>query len=105
MRLRTRPPLLTYLLTVSVFVLTPSLNRERFSKHLHICCFWSPAPALALPCSPLPVVTSVNQVAAYQVCSLQANVCHVDHVLHAMCPNVMTLGSQRRAVASWSRGE
>ena len=91
--------------TVSVIVLTPSRNRELFSKHPHICCFWSPAPALVVPCSPMPVVTSVNQVAAYQACSHQATACHVDHVLHAICPNVMTLGSQRRAVASWSRGE
>ena len=34
-----------------------------------------------------------------------ASVCLVDHVLHGNCPNVMTLGNQRRAVAFYSRGE
>ena len=88
-----------------MIVLTPSVNQDRFSKHLHIRCFWSPAPALAVPCSPMAVVTSVNQVTAYQIWSHPASVCLVDHVLHGMCPNVMTLGSQQRAVASYTRGE
>ena len=39
-------------------------------------------------------VTSVSQMAAYQVCSHSASVCPVDHVLHGNCPDVMTLGSQ-----------
>ena len=85
---------------VSVILLTPSPNRDRFSKHLHIRCFWSPASSQVVPCSPMPLVNSVNQVAAYQVCSHQASVCLVDHVLQGICPNVMTLESQRRAVAS-----
>ena len=29
----------------------------------------------------------------------------VDHVLHGDCPDVMTLGSQRRTVAYYTRGE
>ena len=85
--------------------LTPTFNRVRRSRQLHIRYLRSPAPALAVPCSPMPVLTSVNQMAAYQVCSHQASVCLVYHVLHGMCPNVMTLGSQRRAVAFYSRGE
>ena len=80
---------------VAVIVLTPSPNLDRLSKHLHIRCFWTPAPAQVVPYSPVPVVTSVNQVAAYQVCSHPASVCLVDHVLHGICPNVMTLESQR----------
>ena len=68
-------------------------------------CFLSPAPALAVPCSPMPMVTSVSQVAAYRVCSHPLSVCLVDHVLNRNCPHVMTLGSQRRAVAFYSRGE
>ena len=62
---------------VSVSVLTPSLNRDWFSKHLHIRCFWSPAPAWAVPCTPMLVVTSVSE-------------CLVDHLLHGTCPNAMT---------------
>ena len=89
---------------VTVSVLTPTLNQVWRSRHLHIRCLRSPAPALAVPCSPMPVVTSVNQMAAYQVCSHPATVCLVDHVLHDICPNVMTLWSQRRAVAFYSRG-
>ena len=65
----------------------------------------STAPTLAVPCSPMPMVTSVSQMAAYQVFSHPASVCLVDHVLHGNCPDVMTLGSQRRAVASYSREE
>ena len=79
---------------VTVNVLTPSLNRVRRSRHLHIHCLWSSAPTLPVPCSPMPVVTSVNQMAAYQVCSHPASVCLADHVLHGICPYVMTLGSQ-----------
>ena len=81
-------------------VLIPTLNLVRDSKYLHIRCFWSPVPALVVPCTPMPVVTSVNQMAAYQVCSHPASEWLVDHVLHGICPNVMTLGSKRRAVAS-----
>ena len=44
---------------VTVNVLTLTLNRVTPSKHLQIRCFWSPAPALVVPCSPMPVVTSV----------------------------------------------
>ena len=62
-------------------------------------CFWGPAPAQVVSCSPMPVVSSVNQVAAHQVGSHPASVGLVDHVLHGTCPNDMTLGSQRRAVA------
>ena len=50
----------------------------------------------------MPMVSSVDQVAAYQVCSHRASVCPVHHVLHADCPDVMTLGSQRRTVAYYS---
>ena len=63
-------------------------------------CFRSPAPALVVPCSPMPVVTSVNQMVTYQVCRHPASLCLVDHVLHGICPNVMTLESQRITVAS-----
>ena len=68
-------------------------------------CIQSTAPTLAVPCSPMPTVTSVSQMAAYQVCSHSASVCLVDHVLHENCPDVMILGSQRRAVALYTRGE
>ena len=88
-----------------VNVLTPTLNRVRHSKHLHIRCLRSTAPALAVPCSPMPMVTSVSQMAAYQVCSHPASVCLVDHVLYGNCPDVMTLGSQRRTVAFYTRRE
>ena len=90
---------------VTVNVLTPTLNRVRRSKHLHIGCLKSTAPALAVPCSPLPMVTSANQMTAYQVCSHPATVCLVDHVVHGICPDVMTFGSQRKAVAFYPRGE
>ena len=90
---------------VKVYVLTLTLNRVRHSKHLHIGCLRSTAPALAVPCSPMLMVTSTSQMAVYQVCSHSATVCLVDHVLHGNCPDVMTLGSQRRAVAFYSRGE
>ena len=90
---------------VTVNVMTPTLDRVRRSRHLHICCLQSTAPALAEPCSPMPMVTSVNLMAAYQVCTHPASVCPVDHVVHAICPDVMTLGSQGGAVALYSRGE
>ena len=79
---------------VTVNALTPTLNRVRRSRHLHICCLRSSAPALAVPCSPMPVVTSVNQMAPYQVCTHPASVCLVDRVLHGICPNVMTLAGE-----------
>ena len=53
----------------------------------------------------LLMVTSVNQVTPYQVCSHAASVCLVYHVLHGNCPDVITFGSQHRAVAFYSRGE
>ena len=90
---------------VKLNVLTPTLSRVRHSGHLHIRFFPSTAPALAVPCSPMPMVTSVSQMAAYQVCSHPASVSLVDHVVHGNCPDVMTLGSQRRAVPYYSRGE
>ena len=57
----------------------PALFQVRFSKHVHIRCFWSPAPALVVPCTPMPVVTSASE-------------CLVDHLLDGICPNVMTFG-------------
>ena len=89
----------------TVNVLFPTLNLVWHPKHVHIRCFQSTAPALAVPCSPMPMVTSVSEMASYQVCSHPASVCLVDPVLHGNCPDVMTLGSQRRAVAFYSRGE
>ena len=68
-------------------------------------CLLSTALTLSVPCSPMPMVTSVDQVAAHQVCSHQGSVCVVDHVLHGDCPDVMTLGSQQRTVAYYTRGE
>ena len=86
-------------------VLTPTLNRVRYSKHLHICWLRSTAPALAVPRTPMLMVTSVSQMAAYHVCSHPASVCLVDHVVHANCPDVMTFGNKQRAVAFYSRGK
>ena len=60
---------------------------------------------LSVPCRPMTMVSSVAQVAAYQDCSHPASVCLVDHVLHADCPDVGTLGSQRRTVAYYTKGE
>ena len=57
----------------------------------------------SVPCRPMPMVSSEDQVAAYQVCSHPASVFLVDHVLHGDCPDVMTLGSQRRTVAYYTR--
>ena len=68
-------------------------------------CLLSTALTLSVPCSPMPMVSSVDQLAAYQVCSHPASVCLVDHVLHDDCPDVMTLGSQQRMVAYYTRGE
>ena len=89
----------------TVTVLNPTLSWVWHSRHLHICCLRSTAPALAVPCSSMPMVTSVSQMAAYQVCSHAGSVCRVDYVVHGNCPDVMTLGSQRRAVPYYSRGE
>ena len=50
----------------------------------------------------MPMVSSVHQVAAYQVCSHPASVCLVDHVLHGDYPDVMTFAGQRRTVAYYS---
>ena len=86
--------------SLTVNVLTPTLSPVRHSKHLYIRCLRSTIPAMALPCSPMVMVTSVDQV-----CSQPTSVCLVDHVLHGNCPDVMTLGSQRRAVAYYSRKE
>ena len=52
-------------------------------------CLLSTALTLSVPCRPMPMVSSVSQVAAYQDCSHPASVCLVDHVLHGYCPNVM----------------
>ena len=90
---------------VTVSVLSPTLNWVRHSKHLHSRCLRSTAPPLAVPCSPMPMVTSVSQMAAYKVCSHPASVCLVDYVLHRNCLDVMTLESQRRTVAFYSRRE
>ena len=78
-------------------VITPALFQVRCSKHVYIRCFWSPSPALVVPCTPMPVVTSVSQMAAYQVCSHTASECLVYHVLHGICPNVMTFGEPTRS--------
>ena len=68
-------------------------------------CLLSTALTLSVPWRPMPMVCSVDQVAAYQVCSHPASVCLVDHMVHGDCPDVMTLGSQRRTVAYYTRGE
>ena len=39
-------------------------------------------PTQCVPYSPMPMVTRVSQMEAYQVCSHPASVCLVDHVLH-----------------------
>ena len=90
---------------VTMNVLTPTLNRFRHSKHLQIRCLRSTGPAMAVPCSPMPMVTRVNQMAAYQVCTHPASVCLVDHVVHGICPDVLILETQRRTVAFYSRRE
>ena len=64
----------------------------------------STALTLSVPCRPMRMVSSVDGAAAYQVCSHPASVCLVDHVLHGDCPDVMTLGSQRRTVAYYTKG-
>ena len=68
-------------------------------------CLLSTALTLSVPCSPMPMVSSVSQVAAYQVCGHPASVCLVDHVLHGDCLNGLTLESQRTTVAYYTRGE
>ena len=68
-------------------------------------CLLSTPLTLSVPCSPMPMVSNVDLVAAYQVCSHQASVCLVDHLLQGDCPHVMTLGSQRRTLAYYSRGK
>ena len=87
-----------------VNVLNPTFNQVRRSKHLHNRCLRSTVPALAVPCIPMPMVTSVSQMAASQVCSHPAAVCLDDHVLPGDCPDVMTFGSQRerwRSTPGW----
>ena len=64
-------------------------------------------PLLAHPCS-WPGSALQSHACGYQreqICSHPASVCLVDHLLYGICPNVMTLGSQRRAVAYYSMGE
>ena len=68
-------------------------------------CLLSTGLTLSVPCRPMSMVSSVDQVAAYEVCSHPASVCLADHVLHGEFPDVMTLGSQRRTVDYYTRGE
>ena len=68
-------------------------------------CLLSTALTLSVARRPMPMVSSLDRVAAYQVCSHPASVCLVDHVFHGDCRDVMTLGSQRRTVAYYTRGE
>ena len=42
---------------VTVNVLTPTLKRVWHSRHLHIRCLRRTAPALAVPSSPMPMIT------------------------------------------------
>ena len=88
-----------------VNVLTPTLNRVCHSRHLHIRYLRIAVPAMDVPCSPMFMVTSVSQMAAYQVCGHPASVCLVDHVVQGNCPDGMTLGSQRKTVVFYYRGE
>ena len=69
---------------VSVSVLTPALTQVGSSKHVHIRCFQSSDAALVPPCTPMPVVSTVSQ-------------CLVHHVLHGICPNVMTFREPTRS--------
>ena len=87
--------------------LAPRDNHSLAEGHLFFTdhCLLSTALTLSVPCSPMPMVSSVDQAAAYQVCSHPASVCLVDHVLHGDCPDVMTLVSQPRTVAYYTRGE
>ena len=85
-------------------VLTTALNRVRSSQLLHIRSFWSPAPVLVVPCTPMPVVSSVSQIAAYQVWSQPGSECLIDHGLHGICPNVMTFGEPTRSVGFLDQG-
>ena len=87
--------------------MAPRDNRSLAEGH-QICsdhCFRSAAPALAVPCSPMPMFISESQMAAYQVCSHPASACLVDYVLHANCPDVVTLGSHREQWLSTPRGK
>ena len=62
----------------TVNVLTPTLNRVRHSKHLHIHCLRSTAPALAMACSPMLMVTRwplIRFAATEQVCALLTMCC------------------------------
>ena len=68
---------------ILVSVLTPALNRPQLTKYLHIRCFWSPAPTVVVPCTPMPVVSSLSEHLS-------------EHVLHGMCPKVMTFGEPTR---------
>ena len=77
---------------VSVSILTPSLDRDHFPKYLQIRCFWSPAPALVVPCTPMHVLSSVNE-------GLLA------HVLHGICPNVMIFEEPTRNGGFLEEGE
>ena len=87
--------------------LAPRDNRSLAEGHWFFTdhCLLSTALTLSVPCSLLPMVPSVDQVAAYQVCIHPASVCLVDHVLHGDCPDVMTLESHRRRMAYYSKGE
>ena len=87
--------------------LAPRDNHSLAEGHWFVTdyCLLSTALTLSVPCRPMPMVSSVGQVAAYQDCSQPASVCLVDHVLHGDCADVMTLGSQRRTVAYYTRGE
>ena len=87
--------------------LAPRYNHSLAEGHWFFTdhCLLSTALTLSVPCSPMPMVSSVDQVAAYQLCSHPASECLVDHVLHGDCPDVWTLGSQRRTVAYYTRGE
>ena len=87
--------------------LAPPNNHSLAEGHCFFTdhCLLSTALTLSVPYSPMPMVSSVDQVGAYQVGSHPASVCLNEHVLHGNCPDVMTLGSQRRTVAYYTRGE
>ena len=53
----------------------------------------------------MPVVTSVSQMAAYQGCSHSAGECLADHVLHGLCPNVMTFWEPTRSGGFLEQGK
>ena len=87
--------------------LAPRDNHSLAEGHWYFTddCLLCTALTLSVPRSAMPMVFRVDQVAAYQVYGHPASVCLVDHVLHGNCPDVMTLGSQRRTVAYYTRGE